>query len=64
MDTKNIILAVIFTFSLLLLWESWTAQNRSETVSNGSLEKNKDFKAKRQVGLRKLREGDAQIHES
>ena len=42
MDTKNIILAVIFTFSLLLLWESWTAQNRTETVSNGSLEKNKD----------------------
>ena len=34
MDTKNIILAVIFTFSLLLLWESWTARNTVEPTLN------------------------------
>ena len=28
MDTKNIILAVIFSFSLLMLWESWSSKNQ------------------------------------
>ena len=33
MDTKNIILAVIFTFSILLLWESWSVSNLDVPVS-------------------------------
>ena len=43
MDIKNIILAVIFTFSVLLLWESWTAQNQTETLPNNLLEKNEEL---------------------
>ena len=46
MDTKNIILAVIFTFSLLLLWESWTAQNHTQPTQDNSLLADKKISSK------------------
>jgi YidC/Oxa1 family membrane protein insertase len=42
MDTKNIILAVIFSFSLLMLWEAWTNQNQTVMQQEDSLSLNKN----------------------